>query len=49
MYFAIIGIDKPDMNDTRLRMRPIHRDYLHQVHPGITLKLAGPLRGRHVR
>ncbi|MCB8882993.1 YciI family protein [Acidisoma cellulosilytica] len=43
MYFAIIGLDKPNMMETRLRVRPIHREYLHGDHQGVTLKLAGPL------
>jgi uncharacterized protein len=43
MYFVIVGIDRPGMDETRLRVRPSHRDYLHQAHERITLKLAGPL------
>jgi uncharacterized protein len=43
MYFILMGLDKPGMSEARLRVRPIHRDYLHAPHPGITLKLAGPM------
>lgn len=43
MYFAIIALDRPGTADLRLRTRPAHREYLHADHPGISLKLAGPL------
>jgi uncharacterized protein len=43
MYFAIIGLDRPGTADLRLRTRPTHREYLPADHPGLSLKLAGPL------
>lgn len=42
-YFVFFGIDKPGVEETRLRVRPAHQARLREDHPGAKVVAAGAL------
>jgi len=42
-YFIFHGVDKPDVEATRLRVRPDHQAWVKRDHPGMRVVAAGPL------
>jgi len=43
MFFVVIGHDKPGMLETRIKVRPVHRDYVTRLDLKAVRLLGGPL------
>lgn len=41
MYFTIFCTDKPDAEQLRKRVRPVHRDWLRGAHEKVKLRFSG--------
>lgn len=42
-YFVFYGVDRPDMEETRTRIRPAHQARLREEWPGCRAVAGGPL------